>query len=170
MRCGGILIATVTLIIILLLFKRISLRIQIDDEARLSIDTGLITLILSDFKSKKGKIPDFLPLFHAVKILLRGSSLHIERLILSNFSTMTESFGKQAVLYIFGSSLIPLAAQNARRVSYTDNAYLTDVCENNLPDVSVRLDFFLIRLIISLFAAVYYKIKYTIKRGLKNAG
>lgn len=170
MTYGGILTATITLIILLLFFKRISLTLCKKGGFSLIIDTGLLTLTLSDFNKSKKKKTDFSAYIPAIRYLIKGSKLYVERLVLSDLSTFGEKKVQGISLYIAASSLIPLLLSEARKTVFSDSAYLVDVCEEEAPEIVLEFDFFLSRLVISLLFVAYYKIKYALNGRYRNAG
>lgn len=168
MMAEGLFYTTVTLIIILLLFKRISIVIIKHNKFYVVIDTGLLTVTLSDSKEKKDKKRRYLDYLPPLRYLLRGSHVSIDRLILADLCDPSLNHIKKLSLYSLFSSLSVMLLCDARKVSYNDEGYLIDVCEVGAPEISVRVEFSLIRMIISLILAAYYKIKYTVRRGIKN--
>ena len=169
MHLGGILITTVTLIIILILFYRVEISLTVNKDFRLIIDLGIFTITLSDFKSKgRRKKRNIEAYYHGFNTLIRGSSIEILRLTVTDLSLFEKNHFKNILLFILTSSLLPIILTDAKRVEFNNGSYLIEATEESIPDVYIKVNFLILRLIISLLTVAYYKIKYALKRGIKN--
>ena len=169
MGIDGIFLSTVILIILLLLFKRISITVIKEDKINIIIDTGIISLTLSNFKKKSKDSEEFICLLPAIKFILKGTRVSIEHFAISDITLLSEKHSLMVSIFIFVSSIIPLLTKLVKEIRYLDNDYLIGICRESPPEIKISFNVFFIRLIIFFVLVAYYKIKYAIKRGSKYA-
>ena len=152
------------IIFILLLFLPIELTFS---KSNTTIVNARILFISFKIPKLKGKGIDVRkiksnvsPFYFGVKYLLGYSKIKITSFEFLTVNELSEKPYLSTTKFIVISSLLAFIAANSKEYDYSAQRYIvTEKNDNSVPNITVKVNFLLFRLIISLILVAYYKIK-----------
>ena len=168
-------IAVITLIVIILAFLPIRLIYCKTKKTQVYLKILFFTVKLPSKKQKNNYfnlIKSIMrPLYNALPYLLGGTRLYIDDFIFINVLDLAEKPISVITKIVSTSSILAFITSMAKSVEFKTQRYVvTELSKNQLPSIKIEASFFLYRVIIFISLVAYYKIKATIKKGIKNAG
>ena len=167
-----LLLVSVTLIFILILIQKISLRFLFKEKLRTEIDYSFFTLILTENEEKKAS-PKISPkLFPKIKrvmeYLLRHSELIISEIKIKSQKTEPKSFilGSKNLFSLFAALTVYLS-KKTKKLSLNDSSFEVFNAENENSrhsfDLSIRTPLYIALITAAMFLLVKLKNKKLIK-------